>query len=113
MKKSETKKFIAVIDPKAAISTYFVYKELNAKNLIEAISEANKYMDENVYLIDLYEKQAGGDKEKVFYKPVLRNRGSGWNIEEQESYLMGNLAFWYKYHDDRFAVNCTDFEWGY
>ena len=111
MKKSETKKFIAVIDPKVARSHAFEYVALNAKNLVEAMSEASNLMDNSVYLIDLYEKMPGGDKEKVFYKPVLRNRGYGWNTEAQDSNILNTLCFWYKWHDGIKPITSCDIDW--
>lgn len=111
MKKTETRKYIAVIDPKVAIDTAFKYVELTTKTLIEAMSEANKLMDEDVYLIDLYEKQAGGDKEKVFYSPVLRNRGNGWNVICDEIRSCYSLAFWYKYANASEERKAYDYEW--
>lgn len=110
MKKSETKKFIAVIDPKASIESGFRYKALNAKTLIEAMDEASKLIDDDTYLIDLYEKQSGGDKEKVFYQPVLRNRRYGWNTEVQDSNILNTIAFYYKWHDGNKPITSCDIE---
>lgn len=111
MKKSETKKFIAVIDPKVARNPAFEYVALNAKTLIEAMNEASNLMDDSVYLIDLYEKMPGGDKEKVFYKPVLTNRGYGWNAAERDSNTLDTLAFYYKYYNADKKLASVDFEW--
>lgn len=111
MKKSDVKKYIAVIDPKVASNPAFAFKELSAKNLIEAMSEANKLIDDSVYLIDIYEKQAGGNKEKVFYKAVVRNRGCGWDVAERDSNILDTLAFYYKYRDASRPVASFDFEW--
>lgn len=112
MKKAETKKFIAVIDPMAIAKANFEFKELNAKNLIEAMNEAKNLMSENVYLVNIFEKQAGGDKEKVFYNKVLTNRGNGWHTNE-EGESEATIAFYYKWHDASWALNSTDFEWVY
>jgi hypothetical protein len=111
MKKSETKKYIAVIDPKAGSGKGFVYEDLTAQNLIEAMNEASELMDDSVYLIDLYEKMPGGDKEKVFYKPVLRNRGYGWNAAERDSNILDTLAFYYKYHNVDNPITSIDIQW--
>ena len=111
MKKSETTKYIAVIDPKAGIEVGLEYKALSAKNLLEAMSEATKLMNDSVYLIDLYEKMPGGDKEKVFYKPVLRNRGYGWNDAERDSNILDTLAFYYKYYNADKKLASFDFEY--
>lgn len=113
MKKSETKKYIAVIDPKASVSSVFLYKALNAKNLIEAMNEASKYMTDDIYLINIFEKQSGGDKEKVFYSKVLTNRGNGWytNNEFHASEREETIAFYYKWHDASKPVTSCDFDW--
>ena len=59
MKKSETKKYIAVIDPKA--ESGFRYKMLNAKNLLDAMSEAKALKTYDVYLVNIFKKIPGGD----------------------------------------------------
>ena len=107
MKKSETKKYIAVIDPKVEISQHFEYKELSAKHLAEAMSEANELFTDDVYLIDVYMKQPGGDKEKVLYQSILTNRGHGWNIAGHKE----TLAFYYKHHDAGKEIKSCDVDW--
>lgn len=109
MKKSETKKYIVVIDPKTTVCNGFCYKELTAKNVVDAMREAEQLIDETVYLIDIYEKQAGGDKEKVPYKHILRNRTHGWKTDELSSY--NTLVFWYKYADTDKKRTSSDFDW--
>lgn len=111
MKKSETPRYIAVIDPKASIESGFIIKALNAKTLIEAMTEASKLIDDETYLIDLMEKQPGGDKEKVLYQHILRNRCYGWNAAELDTNSLNNIAFYYKGHDGIKPITSCDIDW--
>ena len=111
MKKSETPRYIAVIDPKASIDSGFVIKALNSKNLIEAMTEASKLIDDETYLIDLMEKQPGNDKEKVIYKHILRNRCYGWNAAELDTNSLNNIAFYYRGHDGIKPITPCDIDW--
>ena len=63
------------------------YKMLEADNLLDAMSEAEQYMDEDkVYLLNILQankaahkvKGLPGIKENV-YTDILTNRGSGWH----------------------------------
>lgn len=113
MKKSETKKFIAVIDPRVVIDSGFIYKALAAKNLLEAMNEASKYTSDDIYLISIFEKLPGGDKEKVQYSRALTNRGSGWRTNEEANEREEVLSFYYKYHDGASAITSVDIDWAY
>ncbi len=113
MKKTETPKYIAVIDYKAtALNSGFGYKALAAKNLIEAMSEAKKIMDADIYLLSIFEKLPGGDKEMVNYNRVLTNRGRGWHTnddgERDESF-----EFCYKYCKSVDEIKSFDVEWNW
>lgn len=113
MKKTETTKYVAVIDYKATvINSGYDYKALAAKNLIEAMSEAKKIMDADIYLVSIFEKMPGGDKEKVNYNRVLTNRGCGWHTnddgERDESF-----ALCYKECESMNNIKSYDVEWSF
>lgn len=79
-------KLLAVIDKKA--SAGFDYVELNAKDILAAMSEADTLMNETIYLIKILKKV--GKIEKVDnmktekYEAVITNRGNGWHINDYE-----------------------------
>lgn len=79
-------KLVAVIDKKA--SRGFDYVELNAKDILSAMSEADSLMNEDVYLIKIVKKI--GKIEKVEnlktekYEAVITNRGNGWHVNDYE-----------------------------
>ena len=111
MKKTEATKYIAVIDYKATASNSgFDYKALAAKNLIEAMTEAKKIMDADIYLVSIFEKLPGGNKEKVNYNRVLTNRGHGWhtNDDGERDEL---FALCYKYCKSVDEIKSFDVEW--
>ena len=83
------KKYIAVVDKKAtAKNKGFEFHILDAKNLKEAILEANAYVDDEAYLVDICEKvgkiRRFNRYSEVDYESILRNRGCGW--DEPDSY---------------------------
>ena len=76
-------KYIATIDYKAALKKGFDHICLEAKTLLDAMSEAEKLLTDDVYLVDIAEKSSktkkvDGGKETLFTN-ALRNRGSGWH----------------------------------
>lgn len=77
-------KYMAIIDSKAETGKIFGYVELKAKNIIEAMNEAEGYINENVYMIFIAQKtskvlKVAGGKEVVF-KNILANRKNGWHV---------------------------------
>ena len=76
-------KYIAIIDYKASLKKGFDHITLAAKNLLDAMNEAEKLLTDDVYLVDIAEKS--GKTEKVDgckvtpFTEILRNRGSGWH----------------------------------
>lgn len=79
-------KLLAVIDKKASAGFEFV--ELNAKEIVTAMAEADTLMNETVYLIKIVKKV--GKIEKVDnlktekYEAVITNRGNGWHVNDYE-----------------------------
>lgn len=86
------KKYIIYIDYKANYETNggesYKYINAKAKNLLEAIAEADTMYNENVYLIRIMESLANpakaGEYSAQIFRAVLAKRSAGWhrNIEE-------------------------------
>ena len=101
-------KYIAIIDNRAGIMPPFTEIELTSKNLLDAMDEAEKLMDKNVYLVDIAERTGcttdndGSKAKRTHYKSIARNRGNGWhhcNESHGDSPMMcdmvkiGNIKF--------------------
>lgn len=52
-------KYIVCVDWKAGYSSGFDYYPLKSDNILDAMEEAEQYINENVYLITVMEKQKG------------------------------------------------------
>lgn len=65
---------------------------LEAKSLIEAMSEAEDWMNEDVYMIHLCEKTGKTDT-AIRYKAVLANRGHGWHGQDNKHYESTDMGF--------------------
>lgn len=82
------KKYIAVIDPKAHCYNGFKFRELEAKDIFEAMNEAENLMDETTYLVRIAEKTGKAVKtegvSKTCFAEVLTNRGNGWHVTDQK-----------------------------
>ena len=76
-------KYIAIIDYKANVKNGFDHITLESKNLMDAMNEAEKLMDDTVYLVDIAEKSGKTEKingcKETKFTEILRNRGNGWN----------------------------------
>ena len=76
-------KYIVIIDYKASYKSGFDFVEMNAKNIIDAMEEANEIDMENVYMISIAEKEGKMVKDneckKVNYRVKLDKRSSRWN----------------------------------
>lgn len=59
-------------------------KLLSASNIIEAMTEAEKYIDDTIYLINIAERTNEVFEEKVVYKDILTHRSHGWNICDEK-----------------------------
>ena len=83
---SEAPKYIVVID--RADYTGFDKMPLNAKNLLDAMSEAETYHTEQAYMIQLLEKDGteplGDGFEGITYKGILASRTKG-NFHKQDN----------------------------
>jgi len=91
----EAPEYMLVIDWKAEKRTEmndpFTYKLLNATNVFEAMNEAEKEIDETVYLVKLLQKTGEIDKEDgeeatlgIIYSAVLCNRTNGWHTNDYD-----------------------------
>ena len=92
----EAAEFILVIDWKAekrdALSAPFTYLLMDAKTIPEAMSEAEKHIDDTVYLVKLLEKTGELDSEEIenggslgiIYKAILANRKNGWHCNDYD-----------------------------
>lgn len=102
-------KYIAVIDHNSAFKSGYSHITLWAKTIPEAMTEAERLLDDTAYLVDIAEKsgrterRVGGYKETPF-TVILRNRGDGWHAcdeahgEQAETWTMttfntGDTAF--------------------
>ena len=91
----EAPEYILVIDWKAEkrkpYSDPFTYKLLSAKNIFEAMNEAEKKIDDTVYLVKLLQKTSKIDNEEqpdeslgIIYSAVLCNRKNGWHTNDYD-----------------------------
>lgn len=75
--------YIAIIDYKATEKSGFDHIALESKNLVSAMAEAEKYMNDNVYMVEITEKsgksQKISDYKETLFVEVLTNRGNGWH----------------------------------
>lgn len=88
----KTSKYIACLDYKASYAPLTLdYKVLNAANILDAMNEAEQYLDkEKVYLITVMERKSSkpaagwmrGTKVGT-YRDVLTNRGYGWHSTDE------------------------------
>ena len=81
-------KYIVAIDYSANYTPMTIdYKVLEADNLLDAMSEAESYLDtEKVYLLNIMQADKADHKvrglpglKKNIYTDILTNRGSGWH----------------------------------
>ena len=82
------KKYIAVIDPKAEYHRGFKFQELEAKDITEAMNEAETLMDETTYLVKIALKIGKAvivhGVRKTYFLEALTNRGNGWHVNDQK-----------------------------
>ena len=90
----EAAEFILVIDWKAekreSMSEPFTYLLLDAKTIPEAMNEAEKRIDDTVYLVKLLQKTGELEDEEIeagyslgiIYKAILANRKYGWHTND-------------------------------
>ena len=79
--------YIVAIDYSANYKPMTIdYKMLKAENLLDAMNEAEQYMDkETVYLLKIMKRSGaahkvkGVDAREAAYTDVLTNRGNGWH----------------------------------
>jgi hypothetical protein len=86
----KTAKYIVCIDYKACYKPLTLeYAPLTDGNLLNAMVEAEGFMNENVYLITVMEQKSSkalkGYKghRAVTYADILTNRGNGWHITDE------------------------------
>ena len=78
------KEYAVLVDHKSEYSKNEKYEPVIIKvtALLEAMDEAEQYMNEKVYLIKILEREAGIEKaegcKKIKFKEILVNRGHGW-----------------------------------
>lgn len=79
-------KFTVMIDYKAGIKNGFDYVQLEAKNLIDAIAEADSLWTDSIYLMKIMQKVSKietalfGQVKYETYKAVLCRRSYGWHL---------------------------------
>ena len=109
MKKSEVKRYIAVVDYLTEYKDGYCYKELQSENIIGAMNEASELKDENVYLVSIFEK-VDSDKDKIYYSRILTKRSCGWHTNKEGGEVEETIAFYYKIHDKNEKIDELDFE---
>ena len=92
----EAKEYIVMIDEKASYETGLKFKTLEAKNILEAMAEAESLFDERTYLIRIAEKTETVDESAngIIYKEILSTRsGYNWNTtDERRGETANNIA---------------------
>ena len=79
-------KHILYIDYKASKGNYrgWDYVMLDAKHLADAMAEAEKYMNDNVYLMRVMRQDGKaeriGSATETRFKAIIERRSGGWNI---------------------------------
>lgn len=81
-------KYIVVIDWNAKTGKIFDHIELDAKYILDAMNEAENYINEDVYMIFIAEKTGKmtkvDDCKEVLYKEILANRKNGWHTCDEK-----------------------------
>lgn len=81
-------KYIVVIDWKAKTGKTFDHIKLTAKNIVDAMNEAESYVNQDVYMVFIAEKISKvakvGNVKEVTYKEILANRGYGWHACDEK-----------------------------
>lgn len=87
--------YMLVIDWKAEkreqMLAPFTYKLMNAADVFEAMNEAERHIDDTVYLVKLLKKTGKIDNEEkpeealgIIYSAVLCNRKNGWHTNDYD-----------------------------
>ena len=82
-------KYALYIDYKATTVQPFSFRDMKAKDLYEAIEEAEKYFDEGIYLLKICEKYSKtvrnvGAKTTDYSAILCKRSVSGWHINNSE-----------------------------
>ena len=84
-----TPKYVLYIDFKASGRKPLSYRDLKAKDLYEAIEEADTYFGEDIYLLKICEKYGRTRREGARftnYKAILCKRSvSGWHLNNADN----------------------------
>lgn len=108
------KEYAVLIDNKAEFSKNEIYEPfiIKATNAIDAMSEAEKYFDEKVYLIKILERKAGVEKadgcKRIRFEEILVNRGHGWKKADAEHFE--NSSIWMRFVSLSKKYNWTAWE---
>ena len=97
-------KYILYIDYKANSGKSYEYRAMTAKNLIEAITEADEiHNPETMYLIRIMEKIGKVEKEnnyKVQYYKAIMCKRSDWHLNNPEN--CENIHFAKRSYNNKF-----------
>lgn len=94
-------KYIIYFDYMAEAKKSYEYRPLAAKNLEEAIAEADKAIEENtepIYLTRILkkdgkiEKEAGTDLKRENFEAILCRRSHGWHQNNKKNYEAEHFA---------------------
>lgn len=82
----EAPEFMIVVDNKAEYkgNAPFDYEMMEAKTVIEAMTEAEDYIDNATYLVKILQKTGEVDPEGlgIIYSAILCNRTNGWHTND-------------------------------
>ena len=86
-------RFIIIIDRKIGLLEVI---KLESRGIFESMYEAEKYIDDTVYLINIAEKTNEViNNEMIVYNEILTNSGKGWRACEQQYKHGYNVEFNY------------------
>lgn len=112
------KLYIVCIDYKASYKPMFTeYKVLEAESLLDAMSEAEQYLDKDkVYLLNINQALTSGRKVKglpgtkeIACVDILTNRGNGWHrTDAAHSEIPWQHIFWVDAEKNAELIDCKE-----
>ena len=97
--------YVMIIDWMVEYKNGFTKTTLEADNLLDAMTEAEQYKDENVYLIKIAEKTAEtyDNDTAIVYDDILTTRSYGWHRSDaQHSECAHRVAYYPEWDEINF-----------